>query len=77
MGIVWQVEKSFVPHSSRTVPMPALSGFEQQQRRVIKKDKGATTNEQGTTKFAHHSTQSQSKLDAPLPLSNCGEVLCE
>ena len=39
-----------------------LSGFEQQQRRMINNDKGATTNEQGTTKFAHHSTQSQSNL---------------
>ena len=68
-GRYYHEEKSFVPHSSCIVPPPELkvgdmlSGFQQQQRRMTKKDKMVPTKEQGTMKFAHHSTQSQSKVD--------------
>lgn len=68
-GRYYHEEKGFVHQSSCAVPPPelkvgdTLSGFQQQQRRAIDKDKRVTTKEQDTMKFAHHSTQSQSKLD--------------
>ena len=74
-GRYYHEEKNFVPQSSCVVPSPELkvgdmlSGFQQrkqQHRMTTKKDKMmAMTKEQGTMnkKFAHHSTQSQSKLD--------------
>ncbi|KAK1737849.1 carbohydrate sulfotransferase [Skeletonema marinoi] len=67
-GRYYHEEKTFIPHSSCVVPPPelkvgdTLSGFQQQQHRMIEK-KTTRTKDQGTMKFAHHSTQSQSKLD--------------